>query len=126
MLCPRLTHLGVGDAASRNEKVPLIMRYITLASDFGGFSLRDDQGDVLDPDDLDLASGLVQDLLEWNARYQTVIPMTPNERQDESVAALIAELDGIGLELANRVANSVGDSKVSYYSEGLLRRLQGG
>lgn len=85
---------------------------------------RDEEIGPIDLADVDVPGDLTRALQEWNSRYQPIVPMEMDERQSAPVAALIDELDQLGLGLARRLADAiVGDAKVKYYSEGRLRHL---
>lgn len=100
------------------------MKYLNLAADYQDLALGDEESGPITIDDLGLSAELVDDLVEWNERYQSVIPKSMDERYVDEVASLIDELDRAGLALAERVASEVaGGAKVRYYSEGLLRPL---
>jgi hypothetical protein len=100
------------------------MRYLRLAADYGQVSLRDEQAGPTTATELGLPSDLVEDLKAWNERYQRVIPAGIDQRRVDPMASLIGELDQIGIELAERIADAVEDkAKVRYYSEGLLREV---
>lgn len=100
------------------------MKYFTLAADYMEFSLRDEQVGPVSISDLSLPVALIDDLRDWNSRYQAIIPKSLDERCLEQTASLIEELDLVGLALADRVAEAIsGGAKVRYYSEGLLKHL---
>lgn len=100
------------------------MRYLTLSADYGALALRDDEAGPLNLADVDVPGDLRRDLVEWNSRYQPIVPMEMDARQSTEVAALIDELDQLGLALAGRLADALGGgAKVKYYSEGRLRHL---
>jgi hypothetical protein len=100
------------------------MRYLTLSADYGALSLRDEEAGPLALADVDVPASLTRELEAWNSRYQPIVPMDMEERQSGEVAALIDELDQLGLALAGRLADALGGgAKVKYYSEGRLRHL---
>ena len=95
------------------------MKHLVLSADYLHYSLRDQEPDGDDPY---VPSDLRMRLVEWNKRYQAVIPMEPQERATRAVQNLIDTLDRDGLQLAEDVKRTVPDvHEVDYYSEGLLR-----
>lgn len=102
----------------------IAMRYLVLAADYMELSLRDELVGSAQIDQLGLPTSLLEDLRDWNERYQPIIPRDVAERSSSQVSLLIESLDREGLILAGRIANAlVEDSKVLYCSEGLLRLL---
>jgi hypothetical protein len=97
------------------------MRYLTLAADYGELSLQDEQLGTISVRSLDVPARLVEDLVAWNDRYQEIVPLGIAERARDPAAAVISELDRLGVHLAQRLAVALTDAKVRYYSEGLLR-----
>lgn len=97
------------------------MRYLTFAADYMQPTLRDEDPDVyLDPLQ-ELPAELGAEIIDWNERYQAIVPMDPAARS--AAADAIGVLDLRGLELASRIAEALRPSKVRYYSEGLMRYL---
>ena len=97
------------------------MRYLTLAADYTGAALRDDFPDVKDPEPFELPPELWAALKDWNRRYGPIIFLDPLERAEPTNADLIRHLDAEGKDLAGTVVRELGNVKVRYYSEGLLR-----
>ncbi|GAB3769473.1 hypothetical protein [Microlunatus parietis] len=98
------------------------MKYLTLAADYLEPSIRDDgSGEQISPGESGIPADLAQEIRSWNDRYQQVIPASTQQR--ETMKTEISELDQLGLDLAGRIAAALGDAKVRYYSEGLLRHL---
>ncbi len=98
------------------------MKYLTLAADYLEPSIRDDgSGAQSSPGELGIPADLAQEIRSWNDRYQPVIPAST--RQRDTMKTEISELDKIGLDLAGRISVALGDAKVRYFSEGLLRHL---
>ena len=96
-----------------------------LSADYLELSLQDEQAGPARIDKLGLPTPLVQELRDWNERYQPIIPRDIAERSSNAVSMLIGSLDQEGLTLADRIADALGGrAKVRYYSEGLLRYLQ--
>jgi len=99
------------------------MKYLTLSADYIDYSLKDDSGEPLDR--ALIPSDVLGELRAWNADYQSIILLSVEERASQDVFDKIQHLDVRGVSLAAIVADSVsGAPKVTYYSEGLLRRLQ--
>lgn len=95
-----------------------------LSADYQEVSLRDDQEGQVDMHDLDLQAALVDEIVDWNSAYQSIIPASASERSSEPLVSLIDSLDQTGLELADLIAAAVkGGVKVRYYSEGRLEYL---
>jgi hypothetical protein len=98
------------------------MKYLTLSADYLDYSLQGDSGEPVDraliPPDI------VGELEDWNADYQSIIPLPTEERASKEILDKIQHLDSRGVCLAANVASSIpGAPKAIYYSEGLLRRL---
>jgi hypothetical protein len=101
------------------------MRYLTLAADYETVSVRDERLGQLDVVDLDVPEDLVDAVVAWNGLYQQIVPMDMEERRSMPATDLIDELDQQGVALAERLAEAIGEgTKVTYYSEGRLRRLR--
>lgn len=66
-----------------------------------------------------MSPALAAEVLDWNERYQVVVPMDMSARA--SAADLIDELDRQGIDLAARIEDDLNPAKVRYYSEGLMR-----
>lgn len=100
------------------------MRCLVLGADYRHVLLRDGQAGQVEPGELGLPAQLIDDINDWNEKYQVIIPRDMSERSSNSVASLMQSLDRLGLKLAERVAEAVsGGAKVRYYSEGLLTYL---
>ncbi|OYN91140.1 hypothetical protein [Parenemella sanctibonifatiensis] len=98
------------------------MKYLTLSADDLAPSIMDaDEG--LELEELEIPDRLRARILEWNAAYQPIIPLTEVERQQ--VADRIDALDAIGLTLRAELEESLAPAKVAYYSEGRLRHIYG-
>ena len=98
------------------------VRYLTLSADYGQLSLRDEREGQITPAQMGLPSDLLDALTAWNDEYQPIIPLGAGERRQ--AASEIEALDQKGLQLAARLADACQeDAKVSYYSEGLGKRL---
>jgi hypothetical protein len=98
------------------------MTYLVLAADYLDYSLMDPRGDEFDR--TSLPDGLAAQLESWNRDYQSVIPLAMERRAEQDVADRIQALDRVGQELARLIARTLpAIREVSYYSEGLLRRL---
>lgn len=99
------------------------MRYLTVAADYTGSALRDDQVGSVVPEEVGLPSPLGVRMCAWNARYRAVMPLGPAERAERLVVELIDELDAEGLSLVTDIVTLRPDFKVRYFSEGLLTYL---
>ena len=86
------------------------MRYLTLSADYDEPSVRDERLGKVRIEDEGLPKELVDDLLTWYARYQPIVSADMRERAAEETAALIGDLDRLGLpwptvsQLPSRVA----------------------
>jgi hypothetical protein len=75
-------------------------------------------------DELSISPELRHAIVDWNERYQFIIPMEMSERSNPSNGRIISELDAEGLELADRLKTELPEVvKVGYYSEGRLARI---
>lgn len=84
--------------------------------------LRDEFSGPVEPITLGLDEDLTRRISEWVTRYERITPLDESERalrQDE-----IKKLDEEGLRFVNEIRNALGDkAKISYFSEGLLKKL---
>jgi hypothetical protein len=98
------------------------MKYLTLSADYLDYSLKDDSGEPVDR--ALIPPGILEELEAWNVDYQSIIPLSVEERASKEVLDKIQSLDSRGVSLAMVVANSIPSApRATYYSEGLLRRL---
>jgi hypothetical protein len=96
------------------------MRYLVLSADYYSF-LQDEFNEDFDYLELGLPKDLVERLEDWHNNYLPIVPMDKNERL--SAGLVIAQLDIEGVNLAKEIKSALGDIKISYYSEGLLKKL---
>lgn len=98
------------------------MRYVLVWADYMSTGLHDEFNGSLDPEVIGLNDNLIRQLSDWVTRYENITPLTELERArrvDE-----IKNLDDEGLEIARAVRTVLGnDGKVSYFSEGLLKKI---
>ena len=98
------------------------MRYLTIASEYTGSCIKDDNLGQIDCLELVHDRGLCKELDEWSFDYRAIIPLDIKERdqcRDE-----INALDERGILLAKKLVRAVqGRAKVKYYSEGKLEYL---
>ncbi|WP_285620740.1 hypothetical protein [Kineosporia sp. NBRC 101677] len=74
-------------------------------------------------DELGLPPTLRESLRAWNGQYQAIIQMSPEQRGQPGTRLEIDRLDRLGLALVSQLTGHLPrGSKVSYFSEGLLRR----
>lgn len=97
------------------------MRYLTLSADYLNPSLRDQSEGRVAIDRAGLPPELVARIVAWNDEYQVVVQLDLSERR--AINSRIEELDESGAALAAEIERALAPSKVSYYSEGLLRML---
>ena len=95
------------------------MRYLTVSADFNSSGVKDLDTGELDNTDLGLSDNLWSIIQEWNTEYRPIIKMSMEERA--AVRERIDELDQRGLRVCKLIADELGDVKVDYYSEGLLK-----
>lgn len=96
------------------------MRYLTLMADYTQSGLRDDYIGTVVPEEVGLSDDLGDRIRAWNERYRAIIPLDETARTEPQAAALIEELDRLGLALVEEIAN-YSEIKVRYFSEGRLR-----
>lgn len=82
--------------------------------------LRDIEGTYLDPLEIGLSKAISEELEEWVLSYQPIIPLSVEERHKK--INKIRDLDEQGIEIVKRIKRELPDSKIEYYSEGLLKR----
>lgn len=97
------------------------MRHLILSADYLRPSLRDEDSSTESDPWQELSPTLAAEILEWNDRYQVVVPMDMPARV--TAAGLIDQLDRDGVDLAARIQDDLNPAKVRYYSEGLMRYL---
>jgi hypothetical protein len=97
---------------------------LTLSADYQRVGMRDANSGEVDLATLGLPNEVLAELVAWNDRYQPIVAADVGDRSAEPLASLIGELDEAGRDLAARIGAAIdGPAKVSYYSEGMLRRL---
>jgi hypothetical protein len=102
-----------GSSSDRSE--PLTLQYLTLLADYIAVSISELSEGPVDMDDLGLPDDLQRDIECWQDEYEPLLP----RGTDEPERARFAGLDATGLELADRIADAVGDgTKVRYFSGG--------
>jgi hypothetical protein len=97
------------------------MKYPQLFADHFGVCIVELGEAPVDLDDLGLPDGLRRAIEAWQDAYE---PLLPRGGPDPTGPELerIRELDGVGLSLADRLADAVGDgTKVRYVSSGTDR-----
>ena len=100
------------------------MRYLTVAADYMGSAIKDDYIGSLVAEEAGLSATLGERLRSWNTQYRSVIPLSMEERAYGETRSLIEALDQEGLLIVQAIVAELGDVKVRYYSEGLLRYLE--
>lgn len=98
------------------------MRYLQVWADYMSTGLRDEFAGPIEPESLGLDDALSRWLRDWVSRYETITPLGDEERAAR--AEEIAALDREGMGIAAAIQDVLqGDAKVSYFSEGLLKKL---
>lgn len=97
------------------------MRYLTLSADYLWPQVLDESNRPVPLEELELSSELYDQIVAWNSRYQSIIPLDSHERAKFS--DLIHQLDDEGLLLRLKLQEEIAPAKVSYYSEGRLQNL---
>lgn len=98
------------------------MRYILVWADYMSSGLRDEFEGEVDAEELGLPPALSHQIKNWVAKYQSITPLDGEERALKS--AEIDLLDQEGLRISKAIQSALGNAvKVSYFSEGLLRKL---
>jgi hypothetical protein len=96
------------------------MKYLVLTADCTSF-LRDEFNNEFDYLNLNLPIALIEKLRVWYEDYLPIIQLDNEERLKMNTE--IIGLDERGLELAKEIRGQLGDVKVKYFSEGLLRYI---
>lgn len=93
------------------------MKELLIDTMLSGTGVRDVlNGGYVDPATLGLSEALQGDLAAWHRRYEEAhFNGFPNE--------MVFILDREGVDLASRADRELANSKVGYYSDGLLKRL---
>ena len=98
------------------------MRYLLVWADYMSTGLRDEYSGPISPEELGLDHELSKKFADWVNRYEGITPLDETERRHRSDD--IRALDEEGLALARAVRKALREeTKVSYYSEGLLKKL---
>lgn len=96
------------------------MKYLILTADYDSF-LYDEFDIEFDYLDLNLPDELVRKLEKWHEDYLPMVQLNPEERLQ--INSEILKLDERGIELAKEIKFQLGEVKVKYYSEGLLKTI---
>ena len=96
------------------------MKYLILTADHTRF-LRDEFDDEFDYLNLNLPADLIKRLKEWHEDYLPIIQLDNDERLRMNTEIL--KLDERGVKLAKEIKFQLGEAKVKYFSEGLLRHI---
>ena len=97
------------------------MRYLTITVDVDFSGIKDDYGNELFKDDLNVSDELWNELQDWVAEYIPTIHFDTDKRSDS--IGVINDLDSKGIELVKKFQNELGEIKIKYYSEGLLKHI---
>jgi hypothetical protein len=98
------------------------MRYILIWADYMSTGLREEAGRAMTSSELGLAPDLSSRLKRWVERYEAITPLDEAERAGK--ADEIQALDKEGVDIARCIRDTLAPTaKVSYFSEGLLKRL---
>lgn len=97
------------------------MKYLILTADHTSF-LRDEFDNDFDYLNLNLPADLIEKLREWHEDYLPITQLGNDERS--RMNAKIIKLDEQGIKLAKEIKFQLGEAKVKYFSEGLLRYIQ--
>ncbi len=93
-------------------------RYVKVDGMYGGTGIRDSvTGGFLSLESLHLTAELVEDFKAWLQCYEEA------HFAGYSEAESVAELDRQGMSLCLRLRNEMPDSKIEYFSSGLMTRL---
>jgi hypothetical protein len=96
------------------------MKYLILTANCNSF-LRDEFDGELDYLNLNLPNDLTEKLEEWHEDYLPIIHLNDDERLRMNNEIL--KLDERGIELAKELGVQLGEAKVKYFSEGLLKYI---
>jgi hypothetical protein len=84
--------------------------------------IRDEYSGFMEPQELGFEEELSARLRNWVSKYERITPLDESERMTRR--AEIKALDEEGLGLARTIQKALGETaKVSYFSEGLLKRI---
>jgi hypothetical protein len=97
------------------------MQYLVISADINYTGIKEEFGKDLEREQLKVSDKLWEELSLWVLEYMPIIPLDLHERKIQS--ALIADLDRRGMELRQKFVKELGDVKIKYYSEGLLKYL---
>lgn len=97
------------------------MKYLILTADYASF-LRDEFDEDFDYLDLNLSPDLIERLEEWHDDYLPIIQLDSGERL--RISNEIIKLDERGIGLAKEIKLQLGEAKVKYFSEGLLKYIE--
>lgn len=99
------------------------MNYYTLWADYHSTGLRNENNFPLKAKPAELTEDCWQAIQQWVRDYA---PITlAGEGVTRANVTKVRELDLRGLALAERIEREVGNTKVEYISEGLVRRISG-
>lgn len=94
------------------------MHYVTVDGSMSGTGIRDSiQGGYIKPSTLNLSPPLQERLSLWLGRYEDA------HFRQYSDPVEVAELDAEGLSIARLVRDELPDSKVEYFSDARVARL---
>ena len=98
------------------------MRYIVLMPDYTGSCVRDEFGEEIKLESLNLPKNILDEINIWHEAYRKIIPLTMEERTQKIDD--IEKLDVQGLKIANSLKKLIpGGAKVKYFSEGKLKYI---
>ena len=98
------------------------MRYIVLMPDYIGSCIRDEFGEEIKLESLNLPKNILDEINIWHDAYRQIIPLTMKERIQKIDD--IEKLDVQGLKIANNLKKLIpGGAKVKYFSEGKLKYI---
>ncbi|MFW9873667.1 MAG: hypothetical protein ACFFG0_11220 [Candidatus Thorarchaeota archaeon] len=98
------------------------MRYIILMPDYTGSCIRDEFGEEIKLESLNLPKRILDEINIWHDAYRKIIPLSMEERTKKINE--IEKLDVQGLKIAKSLKKLIhGESKVKYFSEGKLKYI---
>jgi len=95
------------------------MKYLILTASYKSV-LREEFGGEFDYRRLPL--DLIRRLEEWYGEYLPVVQWDTDERQ--RMADVVRKLDERGVQLAKEIRSQLRETKIKYFSEGLLRYIE--
>ena len=94
------------------------MKNFEFAADYLRPMLKSNADDELEFEDFEIDQALKNEIIDWNEKYQHIIPLDQAKRA--YFLNDIEQLDNTGLQLAKKL-EIVLDGKVRYFSEGHLK-----